>query len=284
MESDIVLKNQRKLVSSKRKTNKDLKLAKTLDINADNIGINKTKKNMSSGHRCTMCPYKQFILNVSHELRTPIAISKAYTEAILSGDIDENNKLNSLSVILNNLERLNGIISNLLLLSRLEQNLDANNYEFKVVNLCSTIQGAINTCQLYARKKNIDIIFKRTRRLQASINEILLHQALVNLIVNAIYYSNDGSDIEIFLKNNKTDISISVKDFGIGIEKKHLGNIFNKFYYIDKGKTRQFLSTGLGLSIVKLVAELHQGRVTVKSYENKGSTFTLHIPCSRSGL
>ena len=106
----------------------------------------------------------------------------------------------------------------------------------------------------------------------------LLEQAVVNLIDNAIKYSNDGGTVRVEALQRENEIIISVSDQGCGIEKEHLPRLFERFYRADKARSRQLGGTGLGLAIVKHIAQAHGGRVTVESTPGKGSTFSIHIP------
>ena len=112
---------------------------------------------------------------------------------------------------------------------------------------------------------------------KAKINAALLEQAMVNLIDNAIKYSSQGSTIRITVEQKGDETTISVQDNGCGIAQEHLPRIFERFYVIDKGRSRKLGGTGLGLAIVKHIAQVHGGHVTVESSLGKGSTFTIHL-------
>ncbi len=114
--------------------------------------------------------------------------------------------------------------------------------------------------------------------IQARINAPLLEQAIVNLIDNAVKYSEPGAAVEIRVEQQEGQTTISVKDTGCGIPAEHLSRIFERFYVVDKSRSRKLGGTGLGLAIVKHIAQVHGGHVTVESTPGKGSTFTLHLP------
>jgi two-component system phosphate regulon sensor histidine kinase PhoR len=109
-------------------------------------------------------------------------------------------------------------------------------------------------------------------------NTALLEQAVLNLVENAIKYSPLGGDVRISVEQNGKEVAITVKDNGCGITQEHLPRIFERFYVVDKGRSRKLGGTGLGLAIVKHIAQVHGGRVTVESSLGKGSTFTIHLP------
>ena len=126
--------------------------------------------------------------------------------------------------------------------------------------------------------KKIEIELSCAEDLLAKIDPPLLEQAIVNLIDNAIKYSNDGSTIRVEALQGENEIIISVRDQGCGIEKEHLPRLFERFYRADKARSRQLGGTGLGLAIVKHIAQAHGGRVAVESIPGKGSIFAIHLP------
>ena len=141
----------------------------------------------------------------------------------------------------------------------------------------------MQTCQMKASEKNIRISLNCPAKLQANVNATLLEQAVVNLVVNAVKYSEAGSEVIIAAEEKTQDdgtnrVVISVQDFGIGIAKKHLPRLFERFYRSDKARSRKLGGTGLGLSIVKHIVQIHGGDVAVKSQEGQGSTFIISLP------
>jgi len=145
-------------------------------------------------------------------------------------------------------------------------------------SLKDVIQNAIDDCELKLKEKNIVLTFECPEDIYCQINRQLLEQAVVNLLSNAIKYSEDGKTIELSCKSSGNEAIISVRDWGIGIEKKHLPRLFERFYRVDKGRSSELGGTGLGLAIVKHIVIAHNGYVGVESLIGKGSVFTIHLP------
>lgn len=112
------------------------------------------------------------------------------------------------------------------------------------------------------------------------INPPLIEQAIINLVDNAVKYSPDGSEVEVMIVETPAEVQVIVRDYGLGVEREHLSRLFERFFRVDKARSRDLGGTGLGLAIVKHVMQLHGGRVSVESELGRGSTFTLHIPKS----
>jgi two-component system phosphate regulon sensor histidine kinase PhoR len=151
---------------------------------------------------------------------------------------------------------------------------------FENTYLRPAIVSAVELSKIKAEKKNITIELICDESIAAKINSALIEQAVFNLIDNAIKYSNDNSNVKISVQKQEKEILISVCDKGCGIEKQHLSRIFERFYVVDKSRSRKLGGTGLGLSIVKHISQVHGGCVTVESKVNEGSTFTIHLPFS----
>jgi two-component system phosphate regulon sensor histidine kinase PhoR len=137
---------------------------------------------------------------------------------------------------------------------------------------------AIQACENKAEAKKIRLELDCREDLKGRVNPALLEQAVVNLIDNAINYTEEGKSVTIRAREGEQEILIQVEDHGSGIERKHLDRIFERFYRVDKSRSRKLGGTGLGLSIVKHIMEAHGGRVSVESQPGRGSTFTLHLP------
>jgi two-component system phosphate regulon sensor histidine kinase PhoR len=227
---------------------------------------------------------RDFVANVSHELKTPITSIKGYVETLLDGAIDQKEEaLPFLKIVMKQTNQLSAIIEDLLSLSRIEKQSEHKEVELIAAELCPVVEEAVLTCQMKAMGKKITISTRCQEKLRARINFTLLEQAIVNLVVNAVKYSNDGSEVivraeEKVEKDGEKRIIISVQDFGIGIAKKHLPRLFERFYRSDKARSRKLGGTGLGLSIVKHIAQAHGGDVAVQSQEGVGSTFFISLP------
>jgi two-component system phosphate regulon sensor histidine kinase PhoR len=218
-----------------------------------------------------------FVANVSHELKTPITSIKGFVETLLSDDWEHSGEiLRFLEIINQQAGRLNSIIDDLLTLSRLEQK--EGRVLKETCRLDTVLESAIYLCQIQANEKNIKIDMVCPPDLFVLINSPLLEQALVNLIINAIKYSEPEKKVLVLAEKRDAQIAISVKDEGFGIEHKHLDRLFERFYRVDTARSRKLGGTGLGLSIVKHIVQAHQGTIHVESKVGSGSTFTILLP------
>ena len=218
-----------------------------------------------------------FVANVSHELKTPITSIKGFVETLLSDDWKhEPDILRFLEIINQQAGRLNAIIDDLLTLSRLEQK--EGHVMKEESRLAGVLENASYLCQLQAGKKNIQVEVTCPEELQLSINAPLLEQALVNLIINAVKYSEPDKKVLVLAEKQANQIVIYVKDEGFGIEHKHLERLFERFYRVDTARSRKMGGTGLGLSIVKHIVHAHEGTIRVESKLGAGTTFTIMLP------
>lgn len=226
---------------------------------------------------------RDFVANVSHELRTPITSIRGYVETLLDGALDNrDDALKFLDTVLRQAERLNEIIEDLMVLSRIEQEADHGLIKRAKGSLCVVLDVAIETCEHSAKEKDISIFLECPQGIELEINDTLIEQALVNLLVNAIKYSREGSEVRVIAEKVVEDgedvVKIHVTDNGIGIASNHLPRLFERFYRSDKARSRAEGGTGLGLAIVKHIVLAHNGRVDVTSELGKGSTFTMTLP------
>ncbi len=222
---------------------------------------------------------RDFVANVSHELKTPITSIKGFVETLLDGALNSpKDSERFLQIVAKQTDRLNNIIEDLLSLSRIEQDADKAKIELQKIYLRDVVNTAIECCEQKALEKNIHLNTSCMNGLQAKVNHPLLEQALVNLVDNAIKYSEPESEVRVSVTSNEYELQINVEDQGCGIEQKHLARLFERFYRVDKARSRKLGGTGLGLAIVKHIAQAHGGRITVESIAGKGSKFTLHIP------
>ncbi len=221
---------------------------------------------------------RDFVANVSHELRTPITSIKGFVETLLAGAINEpENAKNFLQIIAQQTERLNEIINDLLNLSRIEQDAERGQIFLTNERVKAPLQEAIQVCEAKAQARNIQVTLACPDQLRASINAPLLEQALVNLVDNAIKFSDAGSSIMVEAEQSGSEVIVRVRDQGRGIEKVHLPRLFERFYRVDSGRSRKLGGTGLGLAIVNHIVQAHGGKVTVESTPGKGSVFSLHL-------
>lgn len=221
----------------------------------------------------------QFLTNVSHELKTPIAIINGYTEALINRDSEKSEMANKfLGVIKNNVDRMGDIINNLLLLSSLENLYKHKKESFVESELSVILEEAARVSNELASSKNINIQIQDNIALCLKCNPMLIQQAVINLINNAINYSDKNSTITVKTRQDNKNVLIKVIDSGCGIKNEYLDNIFERFYRVDRSRNRSTGGSGLGLSIVKAIAELHDGNVFAESIPDKGSIFTISLP------
>jgi two-component system phosphate regulon sensor histidine kinase PhoR len=220
-----------------------------------------------------------FVANVSHELRTPITSIKGFIETLLDGALeDKDNAGRFLQIMLRQVNRLDAIISDLLALSRIEKGAEEQMIEFAPDSIGGVLRAAVEMCEKKAADKGVNIDLACPDDLVGEINAALVEQAVINLLDNAIKYSESGSAVEISAGREGTELVIRVKDRGCGIEGRHLPRLFERFYRVDKARSRELGGTGLGLAIVKHIALAHRGSVSVESTVGVGSTFTLRLP------
>lgn len=222
---------------------------------------------------------RDFVANVSHELRTPITSIKGFVETLQDGAITEPKEAERfLQIIARHSDRLDAIVEDLLTLSSLEEGGEQRKIAFEKVPLKPVLVSVVELSSIKAEEKNITIDLDCDKDIQAKISTALLEQAVLNLVDNAIKYSEPGSRIEIRVEKKDEMTAISVRDNGCGIAGKYQGRIFERFYVIDKSRSRKLGGTGLGLAIVKHIAEVHGGYVTVESTPGRGSTFIMYLP------
>ncbi|MFW5879248.1 MAG: ATP-binding protein [bacterium] len=248
---------------------------KSYELDSLAVALNQMAQqlNILENHR------KQFVGNVSHELRTPLTSIHGFIETILeSGDMDEVTKKKFLKIIFNHTIRLKNIIDDLMALSQIENAETNKRLNFTETNINNIINAAIKHCQHKAEEKNITIVFDNINDSIAKVNFQLLEQALVNLIDNAIKYGPQNSIIKLEISSDETFHSITVTDQGPGIKSCDQARIFERFYSVDKARSRELGGSGLGLAIVKHIAIVHGGTASIESEIGKGSTFKLQIP------
>ena len=223
---------------------------------------------------------RDFVANVSHELRTPITSIKGFVETLKEGAIhDPEASERFLDIIARHSDRLNAILEDLLSLSQIEGELDREaQIPLEVREIKQVLENAILVCNAEAAEKNIRVELACSDKVTARFNAVLLEQAVVNLIDNAIRYSEPGDRVQVTGIQGEDEAVIKVQDWGCGIPREHFPRIFERFYRVDKARSRQLGGTGLGLSIVKHIVNAHRGRVDVESTPSKGSTFYLYLP------
>ena len=215
----------------------------------------------------------EFAANASHELRTPLAAIKGYLETFEEEDTETQQAF--IQIIRRNVDRINNLVSDLLLLSRLESPAAVSGLE--KANLLSIAEDVMKLIERLARGKNIELKVDIEPGIVINGDPFLLEQMLLNLLDNAVKYTESG---EVILRARQVSekIVIQVLDTGMGIPKEHMPRIFERFYRVDRARSRKLGGTGLGLSIVKHIVQLHHGEIHVESRPAGGTDFTIYIP------
>jgi two-component system phosphate regulon sensor histidine kinase PhoR len=220
---------------------------------------------------------QDFVANVSHELKTPITAITGSVETLLDGAIDNpEDHRRFLKMIARHADRLNTLVEDLLSLARLESEVERREVRLTRHNVAEILKSSVLAYQEDSIEHHVKVTCDPG--LEADFNRTQLEQAVTNLIDNAIKYSDPGTTVSVKADVVDDEIVISVRDRGCGIESRHLPRLFERFYRIDKARSRQAGGTGLGLAIVKHVALAHRGRVSVDSRPGEGSTFRIHLP------
>jgi two-component system phosphate regulon sensor histidine kinase PhoR len=221
---------------------------------------------------------RDFVANVSHELRTPITSIKGFVETLQEGAITEPKEAERfLRIIARHSDRLNAIVEDLLTLSSLEEGSEQRKIAFEKKPVRSVLESVLELSSVKAEEKNITVYLDCDKAIHARMNAALLEQAVLNLVDNAVKYSEPGGQIQIQVQKEDGMVTISVRDDGCGIAKKYHERIFERFYVVDKSRSRKLGGTGLGLAIVKHIAVVHGGKVTVESKFGQGSMFNIYL-------
>lgn len=220
----------------------------------------------------------EFVANVSHELKTPIAAVKGFAETLLGGAVkDEETARSFLQIIYDESDRLNRLIGDILELSKIESRRVP--LMFSPVELESFVAKTVTLLEAEAARKGIGLSMTVEPGLYVEADEDRLRQIIMNLLSNGINYTPEGGRVSVSAEAAGEDhIRIRISDSGIGIPKKDLPRIFERFYRVDKARSRSSGGTGLGLSIVKHLVELHKGTIAVTSTVGVGTTFTIELP------
>ena len=218
---------------------------------------------------------KDFVANVSHELRTPLTAIKGFVET-LEEEVNKNSR-NYLEIINRHTDRLINIINDLLLLSEMEEK--ESSLETEKVNIRHLLEHVLKIFSQKMKEKKLDLEFSlKTRSPVIHGDPFKLEQLFVNLLDNAVKYTDKGMISVIVDKKDDQQLVVEVKDTGIGIPEEHIGRVFERFYVVDKSRSRMLGGTGLGLSIVKHIALIHGGNVHVQSRIGEGTTFSVFLP------
>ncbi|KIL46298.1 two-component system histidine kinase PnpS [Jeotgalibacillus campisalis] len=220
---------------------------------------------------------KDFVANVSHEVKTPITSIKGFTETLLDGAMNDKEALESfLTIILKESDRLQDLIQDLLDLSKVEQ--QGFNLAVSNVSITDLLQEARAIMKQKADQKSMEILLDGDQNLFIEGDHDRLKQVFINLISNALTYSQPRGEIRLTVTDQTERVLIKVEDDGIGMEQEEIPRIFERFYRVDKARSRNSGGTGLGLAIVKHIVEVHHGEISVTSEPNKGTAFLISLP------
>lgn len=219
---------------------------------------------------------REFVRNVAHELRTPLAAIKGFVETMEENVSPPNRR--PLEIIGRHTDRLVRLVQDLALLAEVEEGQSAGR-ELEPVELADVVQSVVALFEARARERGINLTVSAEAGLPpVPADRYRLEQVFVNLVDNALNYTEHGGTVTVRLRRDDGRVAVDVADTGIGIERRHLSRIFERFYVADKSRSRQAGGTGLGLAIVKHIVALHGGEVTVQSEPGVGSTFTVRLP------
>jgi len=220
---------------------------------------------------------RDFVANVSHELKTPLTSIKGFVETLLAGALeDKENSVNFLQIINNHADRLNTLINDLLDLSHIEsKEIVLKKEKLILANLVDAVMLGFKS---QAKKKGVELSSDLDPGLEILADKSKIEQVFTNLINNAIKYNKEKGFVRVYAEQLPNNVKIIIEDSGSGIPARDIPRIFERFYRVDKARSRELGGTGLGLSIVKHIIELHSGSVGVQSTEGLGSKFWFIIP------
>ena len=220
---------------------------------------------------------REFVANVSHELRTPITTIKSYAETILDMAEEETPETGFIKVIETEADRMTRIVADLLTLSKLDNT--AKVMEKKVFDLSELVESVADKLKINAKNHGIEITYRSEGDAKTFYGDRdRMEQVITNIISNAVKYTPSGGHVGVVSGARYTEAFIKVTDDGIGIPEKDLPRIFERFYRVDKARSRESGGTGLGLAIAKEFVELHGGRINISSTEGKGTSVTITLP------
>lgn len=224
---------------------------------------------------------REFVANVSHELKTPLASITAYAETLRLGAMDDReNNMRFLVRIEDQAERLHQLILDMLQIARVESGEEA--FDITQVLIRRRVDGCCARNLEPAQRKQIDLSIEAPEEdLTVLADEDGLDTILDNLIGNAIKYTPEGGRVYVRWRDNNDYVELEVQDTGVGIAPEHQTRVFERFYRVDKARSRELGGTGLGLSIVKHLCQAFGGSVTLKSVEGEGCTFRIRLPKAR---
>lgn len=254
-----------------------------LDEDIEEISFSETKRISRSLNRMlekikTVEQSRQeFVSNVSHELKTPITSIRVLADSLMGMDhVPEELYKEFMTDISDEIDRESKIIDDLLTLVRMDK--ESPEMSFQSANVNSLVEMVLKRLRPIARKRNIEVIFESMREVTADIDEVKLSLAINNLVENAIKYNKEDGWVRVTLDADHKFFYLKVADSGVGIPEEFKDRVFERFYRVDKARSRETGGTGLGLAITKNVILLHHGAIRVESKEGEGTIFLVRIP------
>ena len=216
---------------------------------------------------------REFTANVSHELKTPLQSISGAAELLKSGVVKEEDREKFIDIIIAESQRMNRIIGDIIVLSKLDS--DVWMHEKEDVDLVKLTRDSVESLRSTAEKSSIKLTLSTPLKSERTVrgSRHYLEALISNLVDNAIHYNRPGGIVDVKLQYGEDYLTLTVADTGIGIEEEHQERIFERFYRVDKGRSRQKGGTGLGLSIVKHAVQFHGGTITVTNRPNGGLRF-----------
>lgn len=221
---------------------------------------------------------REFVANVSHELRTPLTSVRTYAETLVDNDdMPEETTKEFLGVILNECDRMTKIVSDLLELSRFDSG--NSNLVFEQFSLEQSVRGIFKSIELDAKNHGHTINLELEWGLpEVRGDKMRIEQVLMNIMSNAVKYTPDGGNIDIYSGKTDSTVWVRIEDSGVGIPEEDLSRVFDRFYRVDKARSREKGGTGLGLSIARDIVEMHNGEIIIASEPGKGTSVTVYLP------
>lgn len=221
---------------------------------------------------------KEFLADISHELKTPVFAAQGFVHTLIDGAIDDVEVRDKfLKKAAKSLDNLDILVNDLVVTSQMESG--EVKMDLESFDIIATVQAIFDTLEKKAASRNVNLkLISKDDNVYVYADSFRINQVLQNLIENAIKYGSDnGGDIKVIIRSLEEDVKIDVSDQGKGIPKKHLGQIFKRFYRVEKSRSKEKGGTGLGLSIVRYIIEAHASKISVSSSLDKGTTFTFKL-------
>lgn len=224
---------------------------------------------------------REFTANVSHELKTPLQSISGAAELLKSGMVNESDREKFIDIILAESKRMTRIIGDIIVISQLDS--DEKLFESEEVDMVKIVRDVVESSRPLAEESSVKLTLSTPLKSERPVrgSEHFLEAIVSNLVINAIHYNRPGGLVDVKLDYSKGHLTLRVSDTGIGIDKEHQERIFERFYRVDKSRSRKSGGTGLGLSIVRNAVRVHNGEISLESTPGKGSVFTVSLPYNR---